>query len=441
MTKVIDSDNCLGTGEQFCPTVHNAHVPIRATSLGNVSEGYKDGYSVGRRREFVSEGRSNMQQQQHEVKLQTKNRMNVKGGPVNGSKGYSVNYDPEPEVVRRQASGQVIYKQEVAVRYLKPPTPPPPGPLIIKEVRATQAPPAPPVIIRQRPPRPATPPPMIIREKPPQTPQNCAPKVITRNLPPPPPPPRRVIIERLPPLPPKPRSIIVERWLPYKQQKRRVIYQRAPQIQHPEQQKNLIIQWEGAQVKILKEFRNLGIAKVDPNIYVQKFGPSLCHTSALPDFSKHMKLPNAHSAMGHDIDNISFSNGLSDHYEPNQNGIDLNYSGNYNAINDSYGTEITDYQNGHMLDSNTSFSMSDNNYSNVQVNDNQSHEPEIYEGGQLLNQQPFNYLHNSNQSDPQLIDGHCVELGVPPTTSSNFEDQRSDIPDYQPHIVNDQRHY
>jgi hypothetical protein len=28
----------------------------------------------------------------------------------------------------------VTYKQEVAVRYLRPPTPPPPGPLIIKEV-------------------------------------------------------------------------------------------------------------------------------------------------------------------------------------------------------------------------------------------------------------------------------------------------------------------
>jgi hypothetical protein len=29
----------------------------------------------------------------------------------------------------------VTYKQEVAVRYLRPPTPPPPGPLIIKEVK------------------------------------------------------------------------------------------------------------------------------------------------------------------------------------------------------------------------------------------------------------------------------------------------------------------
>ena len=53
-----------------------------------------------------------------------------------GLNGYKVNFDPNPQVIRKHANDAVTYKQEVAVRYLRPPTPPPPGPLIIKEVRS-----------------------------------------------------------------------------------------------------------------------------------------------------------------------------------------------------------------------------------------------------------------------------------------------------------------
>ena len=209
-----------------------------------------------------------------------------------GPNGYKINFDPNPQIIRKHANDAVTYKQEVAVRYLRPPTPPPPGPLIIKEVRNPALPAAPPIVIRQRPPRPSTPPPLIIRERPPQPPPQLAPKVITKPLPPPPPPPRRVIIERMPPLPAKPQSIIVERWLPYKQQKRRVIYQKAPPVQAPAPQKNLIIQWEGTQARVVKEFRNLGIVKADPNTYVQQYGPQLRTTQGLPDFIKGLPTPN-----------------------------------------------------------------------------------------------------------------------------------------------------
>lgn len=209
-----------------------------------------------------------------------------------GPNGYKINFDPNPQIIKKHANDAVTYKQEVAVRYLRPPTPPPPGPLIIKEVRNPALPAAPPIVIRQRPPRPATPPPLIIRERPPQPPVQLAPKVVTKPLPPPPPPPRRVIIERMPPLPPKPQSIIVERWLPYKQQKRRVVYQKAPPVQAPAPQKNLIIQWEGTQARVVKEFRNLGIIKADPNTYVQQYGTQLRPTQGLPDFIKGLPTPN-----------------------------------------------------------------------------------------------------------------------------------------------------
>lgn len=87
-------------------------------------------------------------------------------------------------------------------------------------------------------------------------------------------------------------SIIVERWLPYKQQKRRVVYQKAPPVPAPAPQKNLIIQWEGTQARVVKEFRNLGIVKADPSTYVQQYGTQLRTAQGLPDFIKGLPTPN-----------------------------------------------------------------------------------------------------------------------------------------------------
>ncbi|CAF0726527.1 unnamed protein product [Didymodactylos carnosus] len=85
---------------------------------------------------------------------------------------YKINYDPNPIVIKKQIPiEQPTYKQQIIVRYLRPPTPPPPGPLVIKEVRPPQPAPAPPLIIRTRAPRGKTPPPIIIREQPPIAPQ------------------------------------------------------------------------------------------------------------------------------------------------------------------------------------------------------------------------------------------------------------------------------
>jgi hypothetical protein len=40
--------------------------------------------------------------------------------------------DPNPEIITKPNPDQITYKQNVSVRYLVPPTPPPPGPLIIR---------------------------------------------------------------------------------------------------------------------------------------------------------------------------------------------------------------------------------------------------------------------------------------------------------------------
>lgn len=62
-----------------------------------------------------------------------------------------LNYDPNPEIIRRENPNNVVYVQKVGVRYLEPPTPPPPEPIIIRERHATPPPELPPVVIKTSP--------------------------------------------------------------------------------------------------------------------------------------------------------------------------------------------------------------------------------------------------------------------------------------------------
>lgn len=66
---------------------------------------------------------------------------------------YSINEDPNPEIITKKSNQQVVYQQEVAIRYLRPPTPPSPGEIIIQQQVNTLCAPAPPLVIRQQPPR------------------------------------------------------------------------------------------------------------------------------------------------------------------------------------------------------------------------------------------------------------------------------------------------
>jgi hypothetical protein len=140
--------------------------------------------------------------------------------PIND---YKLNYDENPEFVLKKPKEKVTYKQEVGIRYLRPPSPPPPGDLIIIQEKNIVESPLPPLVIRQQPPRPVTPPPIIVRERPPTPPLPIEEQIIRIPgkkivLP------RKVIVERLAELPQKPPSIIFEKWLPYEKQKRKVIH-------------------------------------------------------------------------------------------------------------------------------------------------------------------------------------------------------------------------
>jgi len=62
-----------------------------------------------------------------------------------------INHDPNPEIIFRHNPEKLIYTQNVAIRYLKPPTPPPPGPIVIREIQPTPPEEPPPLIVSSTP--------------------------------------------------------------------------------------------------------------------------------------------------------------------------------------------------------------------------------------------------------------------------------------------------
>ncbi|CAF4085193.1 unnamed protein product [Rotaria sordida] len=191
--------------------------------------------------------------------------------------------DQNPHIIRRPAPGGVqTYTQHVKVRFLQPPPVPPPGPLIIKEVRPPQPPPLPPLRIRHRTQPHPPPPPLVLRERPPIPPPVIASQTVTRYLPVVPIPPRSVIIERLPPAPPRPRDIVIERWIQYgPQARRRTIVQRAPLPPPYPAPRNVVIQYDQAQVRVVRQFHRLGVVQANPALYVQTYGAHLLDGASL----------------------------------------------------------------------------------------------------------------------------------------------------------------
>lgn len=64
------------------------------------------------------------------------------------SSASAINQDPDPITVRKANNQNIVYKQQVNIRYLQPPTPPPPAPIIIREKQCAPQPSLPPIIIR-----------------------------------------------------------------------------------------------------------------------------------------------------------------------------------------------------------------------------------------------------------------------------------------------------
>ncbi|KAI0988371.1 hypothetical protein GJ496_003902 [Pomphorhynchus laevis] len=200
-----------------------------------------------------------------------------------GFSQYRIQQDSNPKVIHKCfPHNPMLFTQRIHVRYLQPPPLPAPGPLIIKEIRASQLPPPPPLVIKQKPPPPKICRPIVLREKPPKPPHVPGPQVITKNLPPLPPPPRQLIIERYPPIPPKPGDIFVERWLPYqKPPKRKVIYKRDISARAYKANKNIIICYEFKNPRIRRELIRQGVIMMNPYEYEQRYGATLLNSYLL----------------------------------------------------------------------------------------------------------------------------------------------------------------
>jgi hypothetical protein len=184
---------------------------------------------------------------------------------------YKINIDPNPELVKLKYPKCIERIEAKAVKFLRPPTPPPPGDIVITQLPDYQPPEAPPIIIRQLAEDHCDPKPKIIRERPPTPPEVLESKNIYLPGKILDPPPRRVIIEKLAKQPDEIQGITVERWLPYEEQKRRVIFNDAQPVQPINVEKNIEYVWEPPCVENRVEIQNHGIETVDPVAYLGIF--------------------------------------------------------------------------------------------------------------------------------------------------------------------------
>jgi hypothetical protein len=118
-------------------------------------------------------------------------------GPLKTPGNDKFFHDPNPVVIQKK-SKPITYIQKINLAYYKPPAPPAPGPVIIKEVRPPQAPVPPPLYVRIQPPPPPEQAPIVIREAPPPRPKHIPTTHLTKVLPAVPVPPPNVQIRGAP---------------------------------------------------------------------------------------------------------------------------------------------------------------------------------------------------------------------------------------------------
>lgn len=98
----------------------------------------------------------------------------------------------------KREQNQLHTYKKINLAYYKPPAPPAPGPVIIREVRPPQAPAPPPLYVRIQPPPPREQAPIVIREAPPPRPRHIPTTHLTRVLPAAPAPPPVVQVRGAP---------------------------------------------------------------------------------------------------------------------------------------------------------------------------------------------------------------------------------------------------
>jgi hypothetical protein len=77
-------------------------------------------------------------------------------------------------------------------------------------------------------------------------------------------------------------DIIIERWIPYgAHAKRKTIVQRAEAAQEYQKPRNVIIQYEPVEARVVRQFQRLGVTPENPQVYVQRYGTTLLEAQIL----------------------------------------------------------------------------------------------------------------------------------------------------------------
>jgi hypothetical protein len=234
-------------------------------------------------------------------------RISSMGASMDFSHEMSAPIPPPPPMIIRKKVKDLVLKQKVDIQLLRPPTPPAPAPIIIREIRPKVHPNRQPITIHQRLEASdqihlsKTPPPIIFRERPPARPTRhlaSHPTIVYRNLPAPPaatPPPSTVVMERLransSAVIQKPAPILIEKWLPYPpEQKRKIIYERATPlpIRHKRQAnghtKQVIVEYDQINVIVDKDVKQRKeIKRIHPEHYIEQYGNSLYSNETVSD--------------------------------------------------------------------------------------------------------------------------------------------------------------
>ncbi|CAF0753493.1 unnamed protein product [Didymodactylos carnosus] len=231
------------------------------------------------------------QQQQQQEPLSSWINNNTQQQNVSDSLEDKQDSDESSAIVIHKSTKDYVMKQEVAIRLLRPPTPPPSGPIVIREVREKPKRIASPIIIQENKCiNSKTPSPIIFRERPPEPPEVKGTHIIYKRIPSTRNPSPQIIIERLPILPiRKPPPIVIERWLPYPEQKRKVIYEKASPIPKKRRSKKVIIEYKNMNVIVDKVVKHIdGINKTDPVRYIKQYGGTLHSNESLNELLKNV---------------------------------------------------------------------------------------------------------------------------------------------------------
>ena len=77
-------------------------------------------------------------------------------------------------------------------------------------------------------------------------------------------------------------DIIIDRWVPYgAAAKRKTVVQRAEAAKEYPKPRNIIIQYETSQVRVLRQFQRLGVTQENPQAYIQRHGAELLDAQTL----------------------------------------------------------------------------------------------------------------------------------------------------------------